>query len=77
MLDVEERDRYGRLLAYVYKADGGEFVNLSLVRDGFANQYTYPPNVAHVEQFRSAASQARAAGTGLWSACKDDNPFQD
>lgn len=66
-LDVEERDRYGRLLAYVRA--GGVFVNERLVRDGFATQLTVPPNVAHAERFRRAARRAREEGRGLWSAC--------
>src|SRR4051794_23335878 len=49
--DVEPRDRYGRLLAYVYRATDGLFVNLSLARDGFAVVDTLPPNVSHVEEF--------------------------
>ncbi len=67
--DVEARDRYSRLLAYVYRADDGAFVNLQLVRDGFAAVLTFPPNVAHADDFTSAAAQARGDGLGLWSAC--------
>ena len=67
--DVEARDRYSRLLAYVYRADDGTFVNLRLLRDGFAAVLTYPPNVAHADDFEAAAAQARAEGLGLWSAC--------
>lgn len=44
--DVQRRDRYGRLLAYVYLLDG-TFVNLELVRQGFAQVSTFPPNVKH------------------------------
>jgi len=68
--DVEARDRYDRLLAYVYRASDGEFVNLRMATDGFADQATYPPNVAYVEQFGAAVRSAREAGTGLWSACE-------
>jgi micrococcal nuclease len=75
VLDVEERDRYDRLLAYVYRASDGDFVNLTIARDGYAQQSTFPPNVAHVDEFRAAVAQARAAGRGLWSACRDDDPF--
>jgi micrococcal nuclease len=75
VLDAEARDRYGRLLAYVYRAADGEFVNLALARDGYAGQATFPPNVAHVDEFRAAVAQARSAGRGLWSACRDDDPF--
>lgn len=67
--DVEARDRYSRLLAYVYRADDGTFVNLELVRDGFAAVLTYPPNVTHADDFTAAAARARAKGLGRWSAC--------
>ncbi|MHB1139826.1 MAG: thermonuclease family protein, partial [Microthrixaceae bacterium] len=66
--DVEARDRYDRLLAYVYRASDGEFVNLRMAADGFADQATYPPNVAHVDEFRDAVRSARDSGSGLWSA---------
>lgn len=67
--DVERNDRYGRLLAYVYDARDGGFVNAALVRDGYASVYTYPPNVAHAEEFVDAQREARDAGRGLWGAC--------
>jgi len=73
--DVEPRDKYSRLLAYVYRAQDGLFINLELVAAGYADQYTFPPNVAHVEQFRAAASTARQQGVGLWSACS--KPFEE
>ncbi|MEZ5251703.1 MAG: thermonuclease family protein [Ilumatobacteraceae bacterium] len=49
--DVEARDDYGRLLAYVHRATDGTFVNLALVRRGFATVLTFPPNTAHVDDF--------------------------
>jgi micrococcal nuclease len=67
--DVEERDRYGRLLAYVYRAGDGLFVNEALVAQGYAAAATIPPNVAHRDDFASAARRARLAGAGLWSRC--------
>jgi micrococcal nuclease len=67
--DAEARDRYGRLLAYVYRARDNRFVNATLVRRGYAVPLTIPPNVAHAEQFRDLASAARRAGRGLWSSC--------
>lgn len=73
--DVEARDRYDRLLAYVYRASDGMFVNLTMVTDGYADQYTFPPNVAHVDEFGAAAQTARDNGVGLWSAC--EHPFED
>lgn len=67
--DVEARDRYSRLLAYVYRADDGAFVNLQLVRDGFAAVLTFAPNLAHADDLAAAAGQAEADGLGLWAAC--------
>jgi micrococcal nuclease len=67
-LDVEDRDRYGRLLAYVYA--GKVFVNAELVRRGFAVPLTIPPNVRHAGRFRALAREAREAGRGLWAACE-------
>jgi len=72
--DVEPRDKFGRLLGYVYRAADGKFVNLAQITDGYANQYTFPPNVAHTDEFRRAAAAARSQGVGLWSAC--DAPFE-
>lgn len=67
--DVEARDKYGRLLAYVYRAEDGLFVNLELARQGYANVLTIPPNVAHAQDFRTAVADARSAGRGLWGGC--------
>jgi micrococcal nuclease len=69
VLDVEPRDRFGRLLAYVYRLPDGLFVNAALVRGGYARTLTIPPNVRFAERFRALAVQARRAGRGLWSAC--------
>ena len=67
--DVEQRDRYGRLLAYVYREPDGAFVNAALVRDGFARQLTIAPNVAHARELDGLARDARHARRGLWAAC--------
>lgn len=69
--DAELRDRYKRLLAYVYRDADGLFVNLALAREGFALPYTFPPNVAHADDFVAAAAEARQAHRGLWSRCRD------
>ena len=63
--DVERRDKYGRLLAYVYLPDG-TFVNAELVRQGYAQLLTFPPNVKHVDLFRKLQTEAREANRGLW-----------
>lgn len=69
--DVSDRDKYGRLLRYVYLNDDRRtFVDLELVRQGYATIMTYPPDIAHVTEFRTAERAAREAGRGLWSACR-------
>lgn len=67
--DREERDRYGRLLAYVFRTRDGLHVNAELVRQGFATTLTIRPNVAHAPLFRRLEVAARAARRGLWGAC--------
>jgi micrococcal nuclease len=67
--DAEARDRYGRLLAYVYRAGDGLFVNAELVRLGYARPLTIPPNVAHEAEIARLARAARRGGRGLWSRC--------
>ena len=67
--DVEPRDRYGRLLAYVYREPDGTFVNAELVARGFARPATFPPNVRFEARFAALAARAREAGRGLWRAC--------
>lgn len=63
--DVQQRDRYGRILAYVYLEDG-TFVNAWLVEHGFAQVMTVPPNVTHQELFLKLQREARDARRGLW-----------
>src|SRR3954471_15301225 len=67
--DVEQRDRYGRLLAYVYRAHDGTFVNAALVREGYARTLTIPPNVRFAAEFAALARRARETRRGLWRAC--------
>lgn len=66
--DVEARDRYGRLLAYVER-DDGLLVNLALVEEGFAEASTYRPNVARQGQLDAAEAAARRGQRGLWPVC--------
>ena len=68
--DAEARDRYGRLLAYVYRERDDRFVNAALVRGGFASPLSIAPNVEHADEFVRLARDARRAGRGLWSACR-------
>ncbi len=66
--DVEDTDKYGRLLRYIYLEDG-TFVNLALVSQGYARVYTWPPNIAHTKEFIAAQTRAQADHQGLWSKC--------
>ena len=65
-LGVERRDRYGRALAYVYTGDG-RFLNLLLVRRGYAQPLTIPPNDRFARRFAAAARDARARRAGRWA----------
>ena len=65
--DVSDRDRFGRLLRYVYV--DGVMVNELLVLEGFATVSTFPPDVKYQERFLAAQTAAREAAAGLWSAC--------
>ncbi len=71
-LDVEARDRYGRLLAYVRRAKDGLFINEQLALNGYAMLLTYPPNVAYTDTFRDAVMVARDSQLGLWGTCGDE-----
>lgn len=63
--DLDSLDRYGRLLAYVY-LENGLFVNAELVRKGYAQVATFPPNVKYAEHFLKLQRKARNRGLGLW-----------
>jgi micrococcal nuclease len=67
--DADHHDKYGRLLAYIYRDSDDMFVNAQLVRQGYATVLTIPPNVEHVDEFTQLAAQARQQNLGLWSAC--------
>ncbi|HEX6419064.1 MAG TPA: thermonuclease family protein [Acidimicrobiales bacterium] len=67
--DVEPRDAYDRLLAYVERTPDGLLVNADLVAAGYAEAEHHPPNTVHRDRFERAERAARAAGLGLWSAC--------
>ncbi len=64
--DVSQRDKYGRLLAYVYLTDG-TFVNAEIIKQGFAQVMTIPPNVKHQDLFLRLQKEARENRRGLWS----------
>lgn len=64
-LDMQSRDRYGRLLAYVWMDE--TMINAELVRRGFAQAMTVPPNVRHQSLFLKLQREAREARRGLWA----------
>jgi micrococcal nuclease len=75
-IDLDERDRYGRLLAYVWlsrPATGdatearAKMLNAMLVEKGYAMVLTVPPNIAYVDLFVALQLEARTAGRGLWA----------
>lgn len=71
--DITDKDKYGRLLRYVYLGDPDQessvFVNLELVKQGFAHSSTYPPDIKFQELFLAAQAEARDANRGLWNSC--------
>ena len=64
--DVDGKDKYGRWLGFVYLADGA-FVNLELVKQGYAFAYPYPPDISKADEFRDAEAYARKNKLGLWN----------
>jgi micrococcal nuclease len=66
-IDVEQRDRFGRVLAYVWLSDGTLF-NATLLEAGQARLLTIPPNVRYVDRFVPLERAAREARRGLWSS---------
>ena len=69
--DISERDRFDRLLRYVYIVQDGEplFVNRWLVEQGYAQVSTFPPDIKHEQEYLAAQRAARGEDRGLWGAC--------
>lgn len=72
--DVESRDRYGRLLLYLYRLDTELFVNEWLIANGFADTMFFEPNTTYRSRFTETRDRARREGAGLWGQC--DGPDQ-
>ncbi|OGC76001.1 MAG: hypothetical protein A2145_00845 [candidate division Zixibacteria bacterium RBG_16_40_9] len=70
--DVQKKDKYGRILAYVYVGD--IFVNAELIKNGLANLYTVPPNVKHTDYFLKLQNQAKSKELGIWSEIRAPEP---
>lgn len=80
--DVSDTDQFDRLLRYIWIEESGTwtFVNLELIRSGFAQVATYPPDVRYADLFLLAEQDARSAGAGLWAEPTDppdDEPGDD
>lgn len=71
---IAERDTYGRLLAYVW-LDDGTFVNLKMLEDGYANEFTFDRPYHHRDLFRQASRAARESDAGLWAPETCDGDF--
>lgn len=72
--DISEKDKYGRLLRYVYVGD--IFVNEYLVKEGYAISSSYPPDIKYQDKFVEAQRLAQEENNGLWntSACPTATP---
>jgi len=69
------RDKYGRTLAYLYRAPDGLFINLEIVRQGYGHAYTVYP-FRYLDLFREYEKQAREAGRGLWAGASNQKQKQ-
>lgn len=63
--DVQKRDKYNRLLVYAYLSDG-KMLNEEIIKAGYANVMTFPPNVRYQERFVRAYREARDFKRGLY-----------
>jgi len=65
--DVQKRDKYGRLLGYVYRTDN-TMVNEEMLLRGYAQLLTIPPNVKYVDRFKKALAKSQREKRGLWAS---------
>jgi micrococcal nuclease len=72
--DTEPRDRYGRLLLYLYRLPDDLFINEWMVHEGFAEAVSYRPNTTFEQHFDQTRDRSRERGAGLWGHC--DGPDQ-
>ena len=64
--DVEQRDKYGRLLGYLWSKNGGILINERMIEDGYAVLYTASPNVRYADRFIEAQKKAQLKSVGIW-----------
>jgi micrococcal nuclease len=67
--DRELTDKFGRVLAYVYRDHDGLFVNLDLIEGGYAAPLIIEPNHAHASEILAASERAKSQRLGAWGAC--------
>ena len=75
--DLESREQYSRLLAFVHRASDGLFLNLAMLEDGFATPLFFAPNRSEEEPFTAAGDTARREWVGFWPACGAANVALD
>ncbi len=63
--DLDRRDKYGRILAYLWDKKG-RMLNQRMLEDGYAMLYTIPPNVKYVNILTEAQQKARQNKAGIW-----------
>lgn len=63
--DIERRDKYGRILAYIWTEDR-KMLNEEMMKNGCAVLFTFPPNVRYAERLRAAQKKAREQKAGIW-----------
>ena len=63
--DIDRRDKYGRILAYIWTLDG-KMINEEMMKKGCAVLFTFPPNVKYAERFRAAQKKAQEHKAGIW-----------
>ena len=76
LTDVQEMDKYGRTLAYVFFEDG-EMVQDYLLKNGYAQVMTVQPNIKYVERFVALEQQAMQDGVGIWQNYEDAFGYTD
>lgn len=65
--DKEDRDKYGRLLRYVYRESDNLLLNQYMIKEGYAYEYTYEGTYKFKDQWKQLQKEAEAAGRGLWN----------